>query len=85
MEYILKVSPKGQITLPKKLRIKLGIKNLLEIEIQQSNGILKKPEKQTELLGGCFKSYRAKKKVPIEKALDKARRMVAHEIAQKDN
>lgn len=85
MEYILKVSPKGQVTLPKKLREGLGIRDLIEIKIKDYEGILKKPERTTEKIAGCFKGYGLKGKISIKKAIEKATSMVAHEIAQKDN
>ncbi|MDN3513039.1 MAG: AbrB/MazE/SpoVT family DNA-binding domain-containing protein [Candidatus Brocadia sp.] len=83
MEYILKVSPKGQITLPKKLRDALEIEDLVEIKLENRKGVVKKPT--TEDIAGCFKKYASKKKTPIEKAIKKATDMVAHEIARKDN
>ncbi|MEW6417142.1 MAG: AbrB/MazE/SpoVT family DNA-binding domain-containing protein [Nitrospirota bacterium] len=85
MEYILKVSPKGQITLPKKLREGLGVDDIIEIRVKDYEGILKKPEKATEELAGCFKKYAVKKKISVEKAIEKATRMTAHEVAQKNN
>ncbi len=85
MEYILKVSPKGQVILPKKLREALAIKDLIEIELKNRMGIVKKPESVTENLAGCFKKYASKKKITIEKAVEKATRIIAHEIATKDN
>jgi len=85
MEYILKVSPKGQITLPKKLREGLGVDDIIEIRVKDYEGILKKPEKATEELAGCFKKYAVKKKISVEKAIEKATRMIAHEVAQKNN
>ncbi len=85
MEYILKVSPKGQVTLPKKLREALKVKDLIEIELKNRKGIVKKPESITHDLAGCFKKYALKKKIPVEKALEKATDTVAHEIAKKNN
>jgi AbrB family looped-hinge helix DNA binding protein len=84
MQYILKVSPKGQVTLPKKLREGLGVNDIIEIRVKDYEGILKKPEKATEELAGCFKKYAVKKKIPIEKAIEKAIRMTAREIAKKN-
>lgn len=85
MRYILKVSPKGQVTLPKKLREGLGVKDIIEIKVKDYEGILKKPEKATDELAGCFKKYAVKKRMPLEKAIEKATRMTAREIAQKNN
>lgn len=86
MQYILKVSPKGQVTLPKKLREGLGVRDLIEIRVEKDyQCILKKPEKATEELAGCFRKYAAKKKMPLEKAVDKAIRMTAREISKKNN
>ncbi|GAB62987.1 MAG: AbrB/MazE/SpoVT family DNA-binding domain-containing protein [Candidatus Jettenia sp.] len=83
MEHILKVSPKGQITLPKKLRDALEIEDVIEIELKDRKGIVKKPT--TEDIAGCFKKYASKKKITIVKAIKKATDMVAHEIATKNN
>lgn len=85
MEYILKVSPKGQVILPKKLREALKIKDLVEIELKNHRGIVKKPEGVTNELAGCFRKYTLKKKITVEKALEKATDMAAHEIAKKNN
>jgi AbrB family looped-hinge helix DNA binding protein len=83
MQYILKVSPKGQVTLPKKLREGLGVDDIIEIRVKDYEGILKKPEKATEELAGCFKKYAGKKKLSLGKAVEKAIRMTTCEIAQK--
>lgn len=85
MEYILKVSPKGQVTLPKKLREALKVKDLIEIELKNHKGIVKKPEGVTNDLAGCFKKYALRKKITVEKALEKVTDIVAHEIAKKNN
>lgn len=83
MGYILKVTPKGQITLPKKLRDALKIEDMVEIELKNCKGIVKKPA--TEDIAGCFKKFASKKKITPEKAIKKATDMVAHEIATKNN
>lgn len=85
MEYILKVSPKGQVILPKKLRERLKVKELILIEAKDEEGIIRKPELSSEKLAGCFKQYASRKKIPINKAIDKATEMVAHEIARKNH
>jgi len=85
MEYILKVSPKGQVTLPKKLRETLKVKNLIEIKLDKHKGIVRKPESVTENLAGCFRQYAVKKNIPVEKAIEKARDITAHEVAKKNN
>ena len=85
MQYILKVSPKGQVTLPKKLREGLGVDDIIEIKVKDYEGILKKPEKVTEELAGCFRKYAGKKKLTLEKAIEKATRLTAHEIAKKNS
>jgi AbrB family looped-hinge helix DNA binding protein len=85
MEYVLKVSPKGQVTLPKKLRETLKVNDLIEIEVKNHEGIVKKPEGATDALAGCFHKYAMKKRITLEKAVEKAAEMVAREIAQKDN
>jgi len=85
MEYILKVSPKGQVTLPKKLRERLSIKHLLEIEIRDDQGLLRKSGELTETLAGSLSPYYLKKKIPLEKARERVLRLLAHEVASKDN
>ena len=85
MEYILKVSPKGQVTLPKKLRERLMIKGFVEVEISNHEGILKMPKNITEKIAGCFKEYTSKKKISIEKDIDKAIGAIANEVARKGN
>jgi len=85
MQYILKVSPKGQVTLPKKLREALGINEKIEIKVNDYKGILKKPENVTEGLAGCFRQFAIKKRIALDKAIEKATRMTAHEIAEKNN
>ncbi len=85
MQYILKVSPKGQVILPKKLRVSLKVGDLLSVEVNDSEGIIKKAEMSSEKLAGCFKKYASKKKIPVEKAVEKAIKMVADETARKIN
>jgi AbrB family looped-hinge helix DNA binding protein len=86
MMFVLKVSPKGQITLPKKLREKLKVKNLIEVDVRESEGIIKKPAASVRDMAGCFKKYATDtKNMNIEKAIKKARDIVAHEIAKKNN
>ncbi len=86
MMYVLKVSPKGQVTLPKKLREKLKVKDLVEIDVRDKEGVLKKPDVSVREIAGCFRKYgTGKKKVDIKKAIDQATGMVAHEIAQKNH
>jgi bifunctional DNA-binding transcriptional regulator/antitoxin component of YhaV-PrlF toxin-antitoxin module len=84
MEFILKVSPKGQVILPKKLRDRLKVKELISIMVKDSEGIVKKPELSSEGIAGCFKEYASAKKISIDKALEKAAEMVAHETARKN-
>ncbi|BBO16239.1 AbrB/MazE/SpoVT family DNA-binding domain-containing protein [Candidatus Brocadia pituitae] len=85
MEYILKVSPKGQVTFPKKLREALDVKDLIEVEIKDRKAIVRKPESITDDLAGCFKKYTLKKKFTANEDVEKAVDIVAHEIAEKDN
>ena len=86
MVYVLKVSPKGQIILPKKLREKLKLKNLIEVDVRESEGIIKKPEASVRDMAGCFKKYAAgNKKIDVVKVVKKARDIIAHEIAKKNN
>ena len=54
MEYVLKVSPKGQVIFPKKLRESLQVKELVAIEIKDHTGIVKKPVLSSERSGRLF-------------------------------
>lgn len=83
MEFILKVSPKGQVTLPKRLREALKVKDIVEIDIEKHRGIVRKPEDVTGVLAGCFSGYAAKKKISLKKAAEEALYKVSHEIAAK--
>lgn len=85
MDYVLKVSPKGQVTLPKKLRQWLDVKDFVEIDVRNSESILKKPDISAEKLAGCFRRYASIGKIPIENAVNMIRNIVAHEIAKKNN
>lgn len=85
MEYILKVSPKGQVTFPKKLRDALEVKDLIEVEIKDRKAIVRKPESVTDDLAGCFKKYTLKKKFTADEDVEKAVEITVHEIAEKDN
>lgn len=64
MEYILKVSPKGQVTFPKKMREALEVKDLIEVEIKDRKAIVRKPKSITDDLAGCFKKYTQKRNLP---------------------
>ncbi len=83
MEYILKVSSKGQVVLPKKLRESLNLKELVAIEVKDKTGIVKSPVLSSEKLAGCFKSYASGKKLSSKEAVERATVMVAHETAKK--
>ncbi|KAB2836215.1 MAG: AbrB/MazE/SpoVT family DNA-binding domain-containing protein [Candidatus Brocadia sp.] len=85
MGYILKVSPKGQVTFPKKLREALEVRDRIEVEIKDGKAIVGKPESVTNDLAGCFKKYTLKKKFAANKDVEKAVEITAHEIAKKDN
>jgi bifunctional DNA-binding transcriptional regulator/antitoxin component of YhaV-PrlF toxin-antitoxin module len=84
MEYILKVSPKGQVILPKKLRESLQVKELVAIEVKNRSGIVKKPILSSDQLAGCFKAYASRKKISSREAVEKATAIVAHESARKN-
>lgn len=84
MQYILKVSPKGQVVLPKKIREAMQVKDLIAIEVRDKSGIVHRPDMSSDRIAGCFKSYAVKKKIPIDEAIEKARSVVAHEIAKKN-
>jgi AbrB family looped-hinge helix DNA binding protein len=81
MEFVLRVSPKGQVVLPKKLRDSLEVKDLVSIEIKDDTAIVRKADLSSERLAGCFKGYAAKKKVTTKKAIERATKIVAHETA----
>ncbi len=83
MEFVLRVSPKGQVVLPKKLRDALKVKELVSIEIKDETGIVRKADLSSERLAGCFKRYAAKNKVSTKKAIEKATEIIAHETARK--
>ena len=83
MEFVLRVSPKGQVVLPKKLRDSLKVKELVSIEIKDDTGIVRKADLSSERLAGCMKGYAAKKKVPTKKAIERTTEIVAHETARK--
>jgi bifunctional DNA-binding transcriptional regulator/antitoxin component of YhaV-PrlF toxin-antitoxin module len=85
MDVILKVSPKGQVILPKKIRERLKVTNLISIEVDDHEAKVKRPVLSSERLAGCFKKYTAGKKISIEKAIDRAARIVAYEIAGKNH
>jgi AbrB family looped-hinge helix DNA binding protein len=84
MEYVLKVSPKGQVILPKKLRESLQVKDLVAIEVKDHAGIVKKPILSSDKLAGCFKAYASRKKISFQEAVEKATAIVAHETARKN-
>lgn len=85
MRYNLwKVSPKGQVTFPKKLREALEVKDRIEVEIKDKKAIVRKPESVTDDLAGCFKKYTLKKKFTANEDIEKAVEITAHEIAEKD-
>ena len=84
MEFILKVSPKGQVVLPKKLRESLQVKELVAIEVKEHTGVVKKPVLSSDKLAGCFKTYASRKKISSEEAIKKATTLVAHETARKN-
>ena len=85
MEYVLKVTPKGQVTLPKKLRNELTIQNLLSIHLEEGQGILKKTERVSDVLAGRFHPYYRRKKIPLKKAREEALQMTADEMAKKNS
>jgi AbrB family looped-hinge helix DNA binding protein len=68
MQRIFKISSKGQITLPKPIRDKLG-SNLVRI-VAGDDGVRIEPVRD---LGGSLKAY-AKSYVPIEEAREEAAR-----------
>jgi AbrB family looped-hinge helix DNA binding protein len=84
MEYILKVNPKGQVTLPKKLRERLDIQNLLSVDLQEGRGVLKKASKKSDDLAGSFSPYYRMKKIPLDKARTMALELTADEISRKN-
>ncbi|HEX9079228.1 MAG TPA: AbrB/MazE/SpoVT family DNA-binding domain-containing protein [Desulfuromonadaceae bacterium] len=83
MQFFLKVSPKGQVVLPKKLRDSLQVKDMIEIDLHDREGVLRKPEGMARTVAGCFSSYATKAGVTVEEALEKAREVTAREVATK--
>jgi bifunctional DNA-binding transcriptional regulator/antitoxin component of YhaV-PrlF toxin-antitoxin module len=59
------VTSKGQVTLPKKLRNQLAIQNLLSINLEEGQGILKKTERASDVLAGSFHPYYRRNKIPL--------------------
>jgi len=85
MEFVLKVTPKGQVTLPKKLRNQLAIQNLLSINLEENRGILKNTERTSDVLAGSFHSYYRRNKIPLKEARKEALQLTAHEMAKKNS
>ena len=84
MQFYLKVSQKGQVILPKRLRETLQVIDVLEVDLQDKIGVIKKPENMTRNLAGCFRKQAVNVGISVDQALDKAREVTAHEIAKKN-
>jgi AbrB family looped-hinge helix DNA binding protein len=53
----MRITSKGQITIPKKLRDRFGINAETEIEIIESDGVLQIRKKQTEQTANSWKKW----------------------------
>ncbi len=73
MEALVKISSKGQVTIPKKFREFLGT-NLIKFKIEEGKIVIE-PIKD---VGGIFKKY-VKKSLPFEKERELAWEKVANE------
>ena len=71
---VVKVSKKGQITLPREVREKLGTE-VVRI-VARGNDVRIEPVKE---LGGSLKKYSSKKYIPLKKAREKAWKEVVSE------
>jgi AbrB family looped-hinge helix DNA binding protein len=85
MNILLKVTPKGQVTLPKLVRDQLGVGDLAEVRVEGKVAILKKPDITVDKLAGSFQAYGRNRDISLKKALDQATEMVADEVAKKDH
>lgn len=73
----VKITSKGQVTIPKEIRNLLG-SDIVEFELIEGN-VMVKPVKS---VGGSLKKY-AKKHIPLEEIRDTVWEQVAHERAGK--
>ncbi|MCK7510563.1 MAG: AbrB/MazE/SpoVT family DNA-binding domain-containing protein [Desulfobacterales bacterium] len=76
MNYVLRVSPKGQVILPKKLRESLHIRELIAVEVKDDTGIVRKAELSSESLAGCFGAMQRRRRYQPRKLWSKARRLL---------
>ncbi|MBI4687725.1 MAG: antitoxin family protein [Nitrospirae bacterium] len=67
------LKPEKKLSIPEHSRLKL--------KIEWQPPVLS----DTEKLAGCFKKYALKKAMSLNKSIDTAVKIVAHEIAQKNN
>ncbi len=73
----VKITSKGQVTIPKEIRNLLG-SDIVEFELIEGN-VMVKPVKS---VGGSLKKY-AKRHIPLEEIRDTVWEQVAHERAGK--
>ncbi|MDO8445414.1 MAG: AbrB/MazE/SpoVT family DNA-binding domain-containing protein [Deltaproteobacteria bacterium] len=73
----VKITSKGQVTIPKEIRTLLG-SDIVEFELMEGNVIVK-PVKS---VGGSLQKY-AKKHIPLEKIRDTVWEQVVHERTDK--
>lgn len=83
MQFFLKVTPKGQVVLPKKLRESLQVSTMIEIDLKEREGVLRKPESTAREVAGCFSEHAKTSGISLVQARKKAREVTAHEIAAK--
>jgi len=77
--FIVKITRKGQITIPAKFRKKLGT-DVVEVEMEGEKIIIKPIRK----LGGILSKYAIKDK-PIEEIIQMEKEVIANAFAEKHN
>jgi len=77
--FIVKITRKGQITIPAKFRKKLNT-NLVEVEMEGEKIIITPVKK----LGGIFHKYAIKDK-PIEEIIQMEKEVIKNAFAEKHN
>ena len=80
----VKVSSKGQITLPKRIRDLMGLKpgSVIDFRIDEYGVRIERvPENQAQALAGSLSRY-SKKRVPDNEVLEEVKEEVAREAAR---
>ncbi|HJP18469.1 MAG TPA: AbrB/MazE/SpoVT family DNA-binding domain-containing protein [Nitrospinota bacterium] len=73
MSFAAKITSKGQVTIPKKIRDRLN-SNVVEFKLVKNNIVIK----PVESVSGALSKY-AKRRVPFKKARDLAWEKAAHD------